>query len=123
MEHPEFHIKFPHRNAGQLGTSTPAKIIDWITRKWWRFNVTSLACFIALMSLALSQRLDEMLIRLILSLPAALLIYPCWTITLVLMSFLPVVKYPVGIFRVLYYKVFSRLIVEDAPSLSVPLWF
>jgi hypothetical protein len=55
--------------------------------------------------------------------PAAAVLLPVWRVILFILSFVPVINVVLSFMRILYYRVFSWLVVEPAPTLHIPIFF
>jgi uncharacterized protein YegL len=54
--------------------------------------------------------------------PAAAVLLPVWRVILFILSFVPVINVVLSFMRILYYRVFSWLVVEPAPTLHIPIF-
>lgn len=120
---PEFHYRLPHRTPPEDGGAHLPPAIDWATRTWFRFNVLLISVGLFFVALTSPAPAAEKIGPILVVVPAAMIAYVVFSAMLFVCSFLPIVKIPFGLMRILYYRCFSRLIVERAPTLEMPVWF
>jgi hypothetical protein len=117
-------VQFQNRSCGSFGVGAWASVAEWITFRWWRFNVAMLAIAISLLSILSPS--TSVLLKLLLCLfspIAALLYYPIIKIFVFVLSWIPLVKYFIAFARIAYLSAFSKLVVERAPQIILPYWF
>lgn len=111
------------RRTRSFGSSTLGKTLDWITTTWFRLSIFISA--VAYIVILLSSDVPTGFPIPVAFLPpvgAAAVLF--WIKLVVFVcSFFPVAGPIAGFSRVLFYKMFCRLVAEPAPKLEIPLWF
>jgi hypothetical protein len=122
---PALHHRLPHRRAGSFGhTAVPSRVAEWITTTWFRFNST--LCWLVIVLAILLQPQHEsaylLLPMLVVSPIAAVMFCGMLQVMFWLAMLVPGVGMVPGLIRLIYATAFSRLIVEPAPDIEMPLW-
>jgi len=118
---PTVGVELPHRTSAPLSSSPLLILFDWMTQTWFRFNVLLAWFVMVLVVIAAPAPIGQKLGMLIVSPIAAVIFYFAWYVFLVVVSFLPVVKIPIGFLKLIYFRIFSRLIVQPI-SVEMPVW-
>jgi len=96
-------------------------IFDWMTRTWFRFNVLLAWLVMVLVVVAAPAPIGQKFGMLVVSPIAALFFYFAWYVFLTIVSFMPGIKIPFGFLKLIYFRLFSRLIVQPI-SVEMPVW-
>ena len=118
-----FKYDLPNRTRGSFASFPFGKVAEYLTLSWLRFNVSLLVVVVVSAALISPAPIETKLLQVALAVPAAFVIYPCVLVAVLICSVIPIVKVPIGLMRVLYYIVFSRLVVQKSPRLYIPAWF
>lgn len=123
MHAPTLHHRFPKRRAGAFGQGTIGRIAEALTKSWFRWNAT-LAWIVVVLAIigAPGAGMGERIVLALASPIVAVVFAFSISITFWLASVLPGVGMAFGLIRLIYTALFSRLVVEEAPSLDAPLW-
>jgi hypothetical protein len=115
-----YHL--PHRRAGSFGASAPGLVAEWITTTWLRFGVF-LYWILVLFCTTLSPLpgLDRALV-LVASPVVAFFLHGGIVLAGWIAYFVPGSGVVFGVLRLVYLRLFSRLIVQEAPEVELPLW-
>jgi hypothetical protein len=122
---PYLHHKLGHRSPGSFGAGPIGKVFEWITATWLRFEVFLAWLFLLaiILSSGRSQPESALFAALISPIPAILmvLIFRLIVVALLILPLRPLAE-GVGWVRLCFLTIFSRLIVEPAPDVEMPLW-
>jgi hypothetical protein len=118
---PAVHVELPHRTAISRSSSPPLLVLDWLTRTWFRFNILLLWIFLLFLIIAVPVPIEQKLGMLAISPIAAVLFYLSWFVFLLIVSFIPVVKIAIGFLKLIYFRMFSRLVVQPI-RVAMPVW-
>ena len=119
---PTVEVHLPNRAKVPLGTSLPLLALDWLTQTWFRFN--ALVCWLVLVFILIGADVpfEKKILTFIVSPVAAPILYVMWSLSILTLSFIPIVKVPLGVLRLTYLRLFSRLIVQRV-RVEMPVWF
>jgi hypothetical protein len=120
---PVLHHHLPHRRAGSFGTSIPGQVAEWLTTTWFRFG--SFATWWLILPLIMSGTPGNPLATagmLVVSPILAAGFYVTLKGSLMILYFVPVTRVVVAYARLAWLWVFSRLIVQEAPEIALPMW-
>lgn len=117
----QLYFKFHSRRRGSFGTSPVGRIAEWVTTTWLRFTCLMFSILIiAIFPLANLPPNDKLVMVVFAPIGAAVYWY--------VLLFLLLVSEYLGTFGkvlsrvlVVYFYVFSRLIVQRPPIVSLPL--
>jgi len=120
---PQMHYHLPYRKAGSFGTSVPGQIAEWLTTTWFRFGafVTWWVALPFIMSATPGNPLATAGMLLVSPIIAALL-YAMFKAALAIVYFIPITNVVMGYLRLGYIWLFSRIIVQEAPEIVLPVW-
>jgi hypothetical protein len=117
----QLYISFRSRRAGSFGVSSAGRVAEWITTTWLRFTcalfVLLLAVFVGFSPAPLGQK-----VMLILLSPVAALFY--WyglLFCLLICRFLGMFGLVFAHILVIYFYLFSALIVQSPPTIALRL--
>ena len=120
---PELHYSLPARTAGSFGSSLPGRIAESFTLTWFRFEVF-LAWIVVILAALLgsSQSAAQPLLTVITSPIMAVAIWALMKLTGWIFYFLPGIGQLWGWGRLMFLWAFSRLVVQQAPTIDIPAW-
>lgn len=123
MKTTKYHLWLPHRQPKRrFGKSMVGRILNWVTGTWHRWNVVCLFSTICVARTVMNQDPALLPIQLLTAIPIALLLYPLWLILIRLMTRVAGLRIVVGIACIVYYSLFSWLVVEKAPAIGPPTY-
>jgi hypothetical protein len=120
---PELHYHLPARLPGSFGTSGLARAAESLTLTWSRFEV--FLVWLILVPVILASPSESVLAMLglsVLSPIGALAIWVLLKLTGWVFYFVPGVGRLWGWGRIIFLWVFSRLVVQPAPTIDLPAW-
>ena len=115
-----YHL--PHRVAGTFGASAVGAVAEWMTTSWLRFGVFVSWLWVVLFVLGSGLPLESRLLYIITSPLIAVFLYGAFALAALIGYFIPGMGILFGIIRLGYFRLFSRLIVQEAPEIELPLW-
>ena len=114
-------IKFSSRTAGSFGNSRSGKLFEWLTRTWLKFTCVLFSAAIMTIVAVSQLRMPDKLLLVVLA-PLFAIVY--WYVFL----FLLLICRHIGLFGrilahvlIIYFFLFSRLIVQEPPKVWLPL--
>lgn len=122
---PTLHHKLPHRTAGSFGGSLAGRAAEWLTTSWLRFESGLMWALIVWVTMATPwpNFIIRLAVLLMSPLAAVFLLFSlkgaAWVIYLVPISLF---GQTLGWGRIAFLRTFSRLVVEPAPDVEMPLW-
>ena len=122
---PTLHYSLPARKAGAFGGSQIGRVAEWLTVSWLRLEATLVWIgLVAVLLMTPRENMVEAAGYLLLSpLLALLMLFVLkgagW---LVFLTPVPIFGRTLGGMRLAFLWIFSRLVVEPAPSVEMPLW-
>ena len=117
----ELHYDFPNRKSGSFGTSAIGRFFEWWTTTWKRFTVLIFSVIIAVL-LGISPELGpERFIIIVFSPLAGLLYWYIFSIILLFSRHLGILGFIIAHILIIYYAIFSRVVVQKAPILDLPV--
>jgi hypothetical protein len=119
---PVLRHKLPNRRSGSFGSSVLGQTMEWTTATWLRFKFAILCMIFIVVALSVGGRALERLEFLLLSPFIAIIMLLFLKIFGVIVYFIPGPNRVFGWLRLLFFWTFSRLIVQQAPELDMPLW-
>lgn len=123
---PGFRYNLPSRVAGSFGSSKPGKIAEFVTLSWLRLELT--LCWAASVALAIVgpspaiSGLGDRVYLVLLSPIAAIMLWLTLKAVSLVLYFVPGVGMVWGLLRICFVRLFSRLIVQPAPTIVMPVW-
>jgi|GEM_PF-6249365 len=118
---PVFHHRLPSRRPGFFGPSPAGRVAEALTRTWFRFEISLLWCAAAAAALA-APAPGQILLALLASPVTALALWVLFKLSSWIFYFIPGINKVWGYLRLGFKVVFSRLVVEEAPEVEMPLW-
>jgi hypothetical protein len=120
---PSLTYSLPARTPGSFGASPVAALLEWLTQTWFRFGAfmlwIPLVAVIASTPLTAAQKIAFFLLSPI----AASFYLAMLRLLFFILLFIPGLGQIVGWSRLVYYYLFSRLICQPVPAVTLPLWF
>ena len=113
----------PARKPGSFGVSWFGQVLEWITATWFRFGAFLIWVPLVLMILLSPFSVLEKIAFMLLSPVAACFYLILFRVVLFCLLFLPKIGPVAGWLRIAYYSLFSRLVCQQAPSITTPAWF
>jgi hypothetical protein len=116
--------QLPNRSL-TYGRSIPGRLLDEITKTWFRFSwLLSSIVWLLVFTPFLGRSGGMSTMEGILLTPLAGLALLLWIKgILFLCSFMPVAGPICGFARLAYYRAFSSFVAQPAPTFQIPLWF
>jgi hypothetical protein len=117
----QLYIQFRSRRPGSFGTSALGQAMEWCTRTWLRFTCLLGSILFGLLALFSSMPLEHRVAMLALA-PVASVFY--WYVFLFLLLISRYLGRWGGILAnllILYFYLFSRLVVQTPPAVYLPL--
>lgn len=103
------------------GNAPVLLIADWLSQTWFRFNLfmvwLALVGFLAISPLPMLGKLAIFAISPV----AAIIGYYTLFVMIAVVAFMPGLKVPVGYLRLIYFRLFSRIVVQEI-ELELPTW-
>jgi hypothetical protein len=118
---PSTTTTFPSRAPVRLGSSIPWRALDWVTQTWLRFNILVAWVAVVLIIGCSPAPIGEKLGMFLVSPIAMIIIFPIWVVAIIVLSFMPGIRVPIGFMRILYFRTFSRYVVQPI-QVSTPVW-
>jgi hypothetical protein len=112
----------PHRTATPLGYGFGWSVLDWLTQTWFRFNIFIAWLIVDAGIAAAPAPLGQKGLALLLSPIVGAFVWAVWSLFLIVASFMPALKMPLGYLRLAYLRLFCRLIVQPI-CIETPVWF
>lgn len=119
---PVLRYRLASRRAGVFGSSTVGLAVEWLTATWFRFEVFVAWLLIILFGLTQPLTVQTIVVGALVSPLVAVLICVALKITGWVLFFLPGTNSLLGWCRLGWLWTFSRLVVEPAPEIDLPLW-
>lgn len=117
----ELYLQFRSRQAGSFGNRPVGQILECVTETWLRFTCLVFSVLIVLIALSSKMPADQKILAVVFA-PVAAVVY--WYIFL----FLLLISRYLGRFGtiyahclVIYFYLFSRLVVQPPPGIYLPL--
>ena len=120
---PTTKLVFPHRRLGSYGSGPVGQMAEWITLSWTRFVCVMSSAFFVLIAQATAPFPENFVLSLASPIMAAFWIGG-WKVVYwfsLVSGICPFAKV-IAFGRIALYRVFSRLIVEEAPEIEMPMW-
>jgi hypothetical protein len=117
----DLHIKFRSRTAGSFGRTPVGRLGEWVTATWFRFTCLLFTGIFVLVVLASSMTANERLIAIAASPLLAILSWYCLLLCILLSAHLGIVGKVLSRVLVLYFYLFSRLVVQPPPGVDLRL--
>jgi len=117
----ELQIKFATRTAGSFGTSPAGLVMEWITKTWLRFTCCLLSAVIVLIALSSGAPASEKLTLIVLAPVMSIVYWYMLLFMLLLCQYLGLVGRVLAHVLVIYFFLFSRLVVQQSPKVELPL--
>lgn len=122
---PTLHHKLPSRSEGSFGGSLFGRAAEWLTATWFRFEASLVWVGIVWVTVATPwpSFITGLAILLMSPLVAVFMLFSLkgagWVIYLVPITLF---SQTLGWARIAFLWTFSRLVVEPAPDIEMPLW-
>jgi hypothetical protein len=117
----QIFLKFPSRRPGSLGTSQVGRVAEWITATWLRFTCTLFVLAIVLVVVFSNAPASEKLMLIVLSPLAALFYWYALLFSLLICRYLGTFGIILAHVLVIYFYMFSGLVVQRPPSVALRL--
>lgn len=120
---PVLHHHLPHRKAGSFGTSGVGQVAEWLTTTWFRFGSFITWCLI--LPVIASFATENAFGALGMLMASTILAAGCYLIlqfSLMILYFVPVTNIVIAYARIALLWIFSRLVVQEAPEIALPMW-
>ena len=121
-ERPALHYRLPSRRAGSFGTGMFARALEWTTATWFRFEVVLIWLIVVFVTVPSAGDRPVYLLSICLVSPAlALGIWILLKLSGIIFYFIPWMNRIWGGGRLLFNVLFSRLVVQEAPTVEWPI--
>ena len=117
----QLYIKFRNRRRGSFGTSGFGRLAEWLTTTWLRFTCCIFSFLIIAIAPAANLPLSGKLAMIILAPIGATMYWYLFLFLLLISEYLGTVGRVLSRVLVVYFYIFSRLIVQPPPLVSLPL--
>jgi hypothetical protein len=119
---PKLHYSLPARTAGSFGSSALGRVAEALTLTWFRFEVFLMWLLMILVIAAAAEDNPSPLLLLVLSPVTALGLWILLKLTGWVFYFMPGMGKLWGWGRLIFLWAFSRLVVQPAPTIDMPVW-
>lgn len=121
MQPIELHITFRSRQPGSFGGSPPGRLVEWVTQTWLRFTCFLFSSIIVIVALSANMPPDEKTALIVLSPALAIIWWYAFLFMLLVCRYLGIFGKLLAHFLIIYFYLFSRLIVQRPPRIDLPL--
>ena len=111
----ELHIKFKSRQQGTFGNSPVGRTAEWLTTTWVRFTCSLIVILVVAVTLASNLPPNVKLNTILVSPIVAVLCWHAFLFLILVSEYLGVFGKVLSRILVLYFYLFSRLIVQQPP--------
>lgn len=117
----ELQIEFASRKPGSFGSSPLGLALEWITKTWLRFTCLLISAIVIIAVLSSNIPPSDKLPFIIFAPLAAVMYWYMFLFLLLICRYLGLFGRVLAHFLVIYFFLFSRLIVQHPPKVWLPL--
>jgi hypothetical protein len=117
----QLHLRFRSRRAGSFGSSPVGKVFEWLTATWLRFSCLMLCIIISLIAVFSDLPAGQQLAMILLSPIGGIFYWYVFLFLLLVSEYMGTFGIVLSRVLIIYFYLFSRLIVQRPPPVSLPL--
>jgi hypothetical protein len=117
----ELQIEFTSRRPGSFGLGIAGRTMEWLTTTWFRFTCLAISAIIIMAALSANMPFSSRIALIVFAPIAATFYWFAFLFLLLICRYLGTFGRVFANVLVIYFYLFSRLVVQPPPKLWLPL--